>query len=100
MEITIQNNAEIINAVMNGSLDTLAAEQVESQIQELESLSDKPLTIDCTNLEYIASSGLRLLIRLKKAFGANGYKVTLVNVNDNILEVLKVTHFDRLFVLV
>lgn len=97
MDITIQNNAENINVIMNGNLDTLAAEQVEPQIQEIESLATKPLTIDCTALDYISSSGLRLLLRLRKAVGASGNKITLVGINENIMEVLKVTHFDKMF---
>lgn len=97
MEITIQNNAETIDVVMNGNLDTLAAEQVEPQIKELEAMADKPLTIDCAALEYIASSGLRLLLRLRKAANAAGNKVTLQSVNENVMEVLKVTHFDKMF---
>ncbi len=99
MEITIQNNAENILVTMNGSLDTLAATQAESQIQEIEAQADKPLTIDCNALEYIASSGLRLLLRLKKTFGAKGFKVTLLGVNGNIMEVLRITHFDKMFVI-
>ena len=99
MEITIQNNTENILVTMNGSLDTLAASQVEPQIKDIEALTDKPLTIDCNALEYISSSGLRLLLRLKKAYGAKGNKVTLLGVNDNIMEVLRITHFDKMFVL-
>lgn len=99
MEITIQNNAEIVNVVMNGNLDTLAAEQVEPQIQQLETLATKPLVLDCTALDYISSSGLRLLLRLRKAANAAGNKITLLSVNDNVMEVLKVTHFDKMFVI-
>lgn len=99
MEIIIQNNPENVNVIMNGNLDTLAAEQAESQVIELESMATKPMTIDCTQLGYIASSGLRLLLRLRKAAIASGVKVTLKGVNENIMEVLKVTHFDKMFVI-
>lgn len=98
MEITIQNNAENVTVVMNGNLDTLAAKEAEPQIQELEAMNSKPLTIDCQKLEYIASSGLRLLLRLKKAYAANGHAVTLLGVNVNIQEVLRMTNFDKLFI--
>lgn len=99
MEIKITKNDEQMLVVMNGSLDTLAAEQVEPQIQEIEAAATLPVTIDCTQLDYIASSGLRLLLRLRKAAAAAGNKVTLCTVNENILEVLKVTHFDKMFII-
>lgn len=84
---------------MNGSFDTLAAEQAEPYVKELESLASKPITIDCNALDYIASSGLRVLLRLRKASAAQGRQVTLLGVNENIMEVLKVTHFDRMFII-
>lgn len=99
MEIKITKNDEQMLVVMNGSLDTLAAEQVEPQIQEIEAAATLPITIDCTQLDYIASSGLRLLLRLRKAAAAAGNKVTLCTVNENIMEVLKVTHFDKMFII-
>lgn len=99
MEISIQDKSEKITAVFSGSFDTLAAEQAEPYVKELEALCGKPITIDCNNLDYIASSGLRILLRLRKASAAKGQKITLLGINDNIMEVLKVTHFDKMFIL-
>ena len=99
MEIKIQNNPENVTVILTGSFDTLAAEQVEPSVKELESLASKPMVIDCNALDYVASSGLRVFLRLRKASAAQGQQVTLLGVNENIMEVLKVTHFDRMFIL-
>lgn len=99
MKITIQNNPENVMVLLNGSFDTLAAEQSESSVKELESLAEKPIAIDCNALDYIASSGLRVFLRLRKASAAKGQQVTLLGVNENIMEVLKVTHFDKMFII-
>jgi len=55
------------------------------------------VTIDCTELEYIASSGLRILISILKGAKANGSKVVLKNLNDDIKNVFKLTGFINLF---
>ena len=99
MEISINNNPENIVVTMSGSFDTLAAEQAEPTVKELEASASKPIVLDCNSLDYIASSGLRVLLRLRKASAAHGQQVTLLGVNENIMEVLKVTHFDRMFVI-
>lgn len=99
MEITIQNCTEGILAIFNGSLDTHASASVEPQIRELEGKAFFPITIDCTGLDYISSSGLRLLLRIRKAASAQDTMVTLLNVNDNIMEVLAITHFDKMFII-
>ena len=97
MELIIKESQNLTTAVMKGSFDTLSAEQVEPQVKELESMVSKPLELDCTALDYIASSGLRVLLRLRKACAAKGQQMSLLNVNEQIMEVLKVTHFDKLF---
>lgn len=97
MIIDIKQTAEEVLVKMTGSLDTLASEQSEQQVVEIEAMADKPIVIDCIDLDYIASSGLRLLLRIRKAAAAKGNKVILIGVNDNIMEVLRVTHFDKMF---
>ena len=56
------------------------------------------MVIDCTELEYIASSGLRILISILKSAKANGSKVIMRHVNDDIMNVFKLTGFVNLFV--
>ena len=97
MEINIQKNESSVVAVLVGNFDTQAAIEAEPKIKEIESLCAMPLTVDCTELNYIASSGLRALLRMRKAAAAKGNKVTLQGVNTNIMEVLQVTHFDKMF---
>ncbi|MCQ2083932.1 MAG: STAS domain-containing protein [Bacteroidaceae bacterium] len=99
MEIKIQDNTDSLTVTMIGSFDTLAAEQVEPTIKEIESLASKPMIIDCNALDYVASSGLRVFLRLRKASAAQGQQITLLGINENIMEVFKVTHFDRMFIM-
>ena len=99
MNVKIIKNEESVTAIMSGSLNTLAAEQIEPQIAELETMADKPITIDCTQMDYIASSGLRLLIRLRKASFTHGQKIILQGLNPNVLEVLRITNFDKMFII-
>ena len=99
MEINIQDNPENVTVIMSGSFDTAASEQAEPTVKKLEGMVSKPMIIDCNALEYIASSGLRVLLRLRKACAAQGRQVTLSGVNEDILEVLKVTHFDQMFIM-
>ena len=53
--------------------------------------------IDCEHLDYIASSGLRILISLLKGAKAGGSRVVLKNVNEDILSVFKLTGFINIF---
>lgn len=82
---------------LEGELDTAHALEVEQAMQPLHEVSGKEIMLDCTKLEYIASSGLRILLGLLKSAKANENKVVLKNLNDEIKEVFKMTGFIDLF---
>ena len=97
MTTTIQETDERIIAVLSGEMDTAAAAQVEKDLQPLLDSQGKPVVIDCTSLEYISSSGLRILLGILKQSKASGSSVVLKNVNEVIREVLELTGFVSLF---
>ena len=76
-------------------LDTQSAAQFETDIQPaLEQGVD--LEIDCTELDYLASSGLRIFQATMRNVVRNlGGKMKLTHVNDDIFEILKMTCFTR-----
>ena len=97
MTIEIQKSENQILATLEGELDTAAAAQAEVSFQPLLESNGKDVVIDCTKLEYIASSGLRLFLGiLKKARGV-GSRVILRNVNDVVKDVLELTGFISIF---
>lgn len=84
-------------ATLIGELDTAAAPETEKALQPLMDSKGKDIVIDCTELEYIASSGLRLLLGILKQAQEVGSRVVLKNVNDVVKDVLDLTGFVALF---
>jgi anti-anti-sigma factor len=84
-------------ATLEGEMDTAAATEAEDVLKPLYTSDGKDVIIDCNGLEYIASSGLRILLSILKAAKANGSKVTLRGVNDDIKNVFKLTGFISIF---
>lgn len=82
---------------LEGELDTAHAIEVEEAMKPLHEVNGKEITIDCSHLDYIASSGLRILLGLLKSAKANGNKVVLKNLNSEIKDVFKMTGFIDLF---
>ncbi len=97
MKTTIQEIDGKLVAVLDGQLDTAAAVEVEQQLQPLYENEDKDIVMDCEKLEYIASSGLRILLSILKRAKAHGHMVTLKGLNDDIKNVFKMTGFINLF---
>ncbi len=84
-------------ATLAGEMDTAAATEAEEVLQPLYNSDGKDVIIDCTSLEYIASSGLRILLGILKGAKAAGSKVVMRGVNDDIKNVFKLTGFISIF---
>ena len=97
MRTTIEEIDGKLVATLKGELDTAAALEAEEILKPLYNTNGKDVVIDCTELEYIASSGLRILLGILKGAKANGSKVVLRNVNDEIKNVFNLTGFTSLF---
>ena len=97
MKITVQEIEGKLVATLAGEMDTAAAVEAETALQPLFERSGKDVVLDCTELEYIASSGLRVLLNVLKKVKAGGSRITLKNVNEVIRDVLELTGFISLF---
>ena len=49
-----------------GRLDTAAAPQVEKEVQPLNDCTGHDIILDCSKLDYISSSGLRIFLAILK----------------------------------
>lgn len=97
MKTTIEQKEDKYLVTLEGELDTAAAAEVDATLQPLYSSNGLDVFIDCTRLDYIASSGLRILISILKGAKASGSRVVLKNVNDDIMGVFKLTGFVSIF---
>ena len=97
MNATIKELEDKFLVTLEGELDTAAAAAVEKKLEPLYTANGKDVEIDCSQLEYIASSGLRILISILKGAKSGGSRVIIKNINDDIKEVFKLTGFIKLF---
>ncbi|MFI3239093.1 MAG: STAS domain-containing protein [Bacteroidales bacterium] len=97
IEIT-QDNIAI--AYINGRIDTINANQFEASLKKLLEDEIMDITIDCTNLNYISSSGLRVFLTLLKGVNAYKGKLTLKSLNSDILDIFNMTGFSSMFTII
>ncbi len=93
--INIENDK--VFATVSGRLDTPTAVSAQKEIEPILQNADKPITLDCKELEYISSSGLRLFLTIRKEAATKSQKVTIKNINDEIKKVFMMTGFYNLF---
>lgn len=97
MEVNIsrENNTIIVRLI--GRLDTPGAQEITPQMNALAEESDKTIILDCTDLSYISSSGLRIFLTLRKAAADRGGRIIIQNICNDIRSVFMMTGFLNLF---
>ena len=89
LNIITNLNDSALELALEGRLDTVTAPQLQNTINEyIEGVND--LVMDCQDLSYISSAGLRVLLTARKTVQGD---VTLKNVDPSVREVLEITGF-------
>lgn len=94
MEFEKLNDGKTMNVKLIGEIDSMNVTEIEEKlIKEVEGVTD--ITFDLQQLEYISSAGLRMLLQMQKTMKTQG-NMTIKNVNEEVMEIFKVTGFVRL----
>lgn len=84
--------------VVSGEIDIYGSEKFKEEIQELvKQYPNKDLSINMTNLEYIDSTGLGVLIGALKVLKANQKKISLYGLKPSVYKVFRITNMTQLF---
>ena len=97
MEVKITRGNGEVMARLTGRLDTPASLEIAPQMNALEADAGGTIILDCTELAYISSSGLRIFITLRKAAAAKGGRVIVRGISNEIRSVFMMTGFLNLF---
>ena len=91
MNVITKVNGSSLEVNVEGRLDTMTSPEFEEKVNaSLEGVKD--IVFDFTNLEYISSAGLRILLSLQKKMNKLG-SMKIKNPNEIVMEIFEVTGF-------
>ena len=85
----------IHKVVLNGSLDIEGAVAVELPFNEIAE-NHKKVIVDMTNVDFLASIGIRVLVKAAKSIGGKGGRLAVYNANEAARNVLASTGVDTI----
>jgi anti-anti-sigma factor len=94
MEVKIVKDLEETIVSVEGRVDTITAPDLEKQIDSI--WDDKVVIFDGEKLEYVSSSGLRVILSTHKKLTAKGGKFILRNLTSEVRSVMDLTGFSRI----
>lgn len=91
MNIETKRDGNTMNMRIEGWLDVMASPVLEQEIEKLPPEITK-LVLDCSKLEYVSSSGLRVFLEAhKKMSGKDG--LVLTGVKNDVRDILDISGF-------
>ena len=85
-------NDGILTIAMNGRIDSTNASDAENKLFEANADFNGVLQLDASNLKYLSSAGLRVILRLKKTHK----NIKIVNVSPEVYEIFDMTGFTEM----
>lgn len=90
--VTVNNDKSISRIILDGRIDSTNAQLAEKQIFEGIDDGTEKIIIDAENLEFISSAGLRVILKLRKAYK----DIEIVGVSPEVYDVFEMTGFTEM----
>lgn len=97
MDIKTNKGNDGIVVAVDGRIDTTNYNEFEVAMNEV--LLDEPekIYLDCSGLNYISSSGLRIFLTVQKRMMATGGSFKLYEMQPSIKEIFDISGFSSIF---
>lgn len=95
MDITKNFNEKELTMSVKGRIDTITSKELDKEIND-EIGNFESLILDFTDLEFISSAGLRVLIATQKKLKTENIPFVIKNADDSIKEIFRMSGFDKI----
>ena len=93
MTFEIRNGENDSTIVFTGRLDAAQCAKAQAHVDAAPDRTD----YDFSELEYISSAGLGLLLKTQKRLLASGQRLRVSNVSSHIFDIFRYSGFDQIF---
>jgi anti-anti-sigma factor len=97
MDIKEEKRGKVKIVGLRGRLDANSSQGVENQLLALMNQGEDRLVLDFSELTYMSSLGLRVLMVVAKNIKQVNGKLALSGLNDHIYEIFKIARFTNIF---
>lgn len=73
--------------------------QMHAEFKEMyqEEKQSNSVVLDMNKTQYMDSAALGMMLQLKEFADSQNSKVSIANANKNIMQIMQIAHFDKLF---
>lgn len=97
VEITQEKQDSINILSLQGRLDVSTSGSLDEKLTALVEAGEAKVLVDCRELDYISSAGLRVLLSAAKQFKKQEGSIALSTLNPNVKQVFEISGFTSIF---
>ncbi|MCX6244570.1 MAG: STAS domain-containing protein [Bacteroidetes bacterium] len=97
MELTEKRNEDYVVLGINGRLDTTNYTILEKKLVGMIEAGTLKIIVNCSGMDYVSSSGLRVLLMALKMISRENGKFILCTLKENIREIFEISGFTSIF---
>ena len=95
VDVKEEMKGDILVLKLLGRLDAISSSSAERKIFDYINNGQHKLILDFTNVQYLSSAGMRMLLSTTKKLKSLSGKMVVSSVTANVMDVLKMSGFDH-----
>jgi anti-anti-sigma factor len=97
MELILEKTGIYQVIKLAGRLDTTTSDSTKQRIDEIIKEGETNLIIDCSKMDYISSTGLRVFLSALKKLNSNDGSLRIAGLQESIKQIFDISGFTKLF---
>lgn len=99
LRFEVKQLQDAIVVYLLGEVDIYTSQSLKEKLYDMVDNVGKDLKIDCSQLNYLDSTGLGILVGALKKAKQNNLNIYMLNLKDSIKKLFIITGLDKLFIL-
>jgi anti-sigma B factor antagonist len=97
MDIQITDHKRVSVVAVSGRIDGSTAGEFEAALTGVTDAGNNNIVLDMSDVDFVSSAGLRVLVNARKAVNSGGGKIVLAEPSQQVVETLDIAGLDVLF---
>ncbi|MCX7841904.1 MAG: STAS domain-containing protein [Clostridia bacterium] len=99
LKLRQENKQEGTCIYISGEVDIYSSQGLKEKLYEIVDSSEKDIIFDCSELNYIDSTGLGIFVGALKKAKQNNKRIIITKLKENIKKLFVITGLDKVFVI-
>ena len=96
MNVNTETSGNSLVVALDGRVDSSNAAEFNSALESATAGSDLGVVLDCENLQYISSAGLRVILTTAKSLQSSQRKFVICTLSNPIQDIFVISGFDQI----